>query len=95
MKNHGQPYTRISLETRYEEIETEVDGKMVKGLRPEQGFAVYGYTFEDKLQPDTGDDPEWKKEWEQHDLGLEPTLEAAYQKALDWRESLSGIYAII
>ena len=92
----GQPRTRISPEIRYEEIEVTVDGKTSKGLIPNRGFAVYGYTLEFQLKPNPEDknDPEWEQIWEEHDLGQESDLGEAHIKAHEWRESLRDVYPI-
>lgn len=96
MQDAGQPYTRVVPDVRYEEVEHEVNGETVKGLMATEGFSIIGHTYEDLPtgKDDEEGNPLYELGWQEHDLGLEPTLDAAHQVAQDWRESLRGVYEV-
>lgn len=93
MEDAGQPYTRVVPDIQSVETEVEVEGEIKKGLKLEPAYRIYGYTLEEQFHPDQ-EDEEPSFAWQEIDLGLEPTLDAAHKSAHDWRESLRGQYPI-
>jgi len=87
----GQPYTRVA--TNFEPVTRETpDGPQVVGYIM-TGYRTTGHTFEYVLKDK--ESGEWQNEWEEHDLGIKPTLSEAHVVAADWRKELVGQYELV
>lgn len=93
MLKTGQPYTRVA--TNFEPVVTGTDknGKQIIAGYVMTGFRTVGYTLEYVLKDK--ESGEWQNEWEEHDLGIKPTLGAAHEVAVDWRKELVGQYELV
>jgi hypothetical protein len=88
----GQPYTRVA--TNFEPVVTGVDknGKQQIAGYVMTGYRAVGFTLEYVLVDKK--DGEWTNKWEEHDLGITPTLKEAHVVAADWRKELVGQYEL-
>jgi hypothetical protein len=89
----GQPYTRVA--TNFEPVitGTDKDGKQIIAGYVMTGYRTVGFTLEYVLK--NKDSGEWVNEWEEHDLGIKPTLGEAHDVASDWRKELVGQYELV
>lgn len=83
MIRSGQPYTLVNA-VRSPKVDATPEGPQMYLVTE---YQIVGFTYEHKFF-----DEEWHLVWESHDVGREPTLEAANNKAREWRTALVGQY---